>query len=72
MPYLSNTDLPPSVQSNLPPHAQDVYRAAFNKAYENQADNPIEEADAHNIAWAAVKRLYVKEGEEWVARGVLG
>ena len=72
MPYLSNADLPSSVQNNLPPHAQDIYRAAFNNAYENRADNPIEEADAHNIAWAAVERFYVKEGGEWVARGVPG
>ena len=72
MPYLSNADLPPSVRDNLPSHAQDIYRAAFNNAYENHAHNPIEEADAHNIAWAAVERSYVKEGGEWVRRGVPG
>lgn len=72
MPYLSNADLPPSLRNKLPPHAQDIYRTAFNNAYENHADNPIEEADAHNIAWAAVERFYVKEGGEWVARGVPG
>ena len=72
MPYLSNADLPPSVRDNLPSHAQDIYRAAFNNAYENHAHNPIEEADAHNIAWAAVERSYVKEGGEWVPRGVPG
>ena len=68
--YLSNADLPPSVRNNLPFRAQDIYRTAFNNAYDNHSDNPIEEADAHNIAWAAVERLYVKEGGEWVARGV--
>lgn len=72
MPYLSNADLPPNVQNHLPSHAQDIYRAAFNSAYENRADNPFEEADAHKIAWAAVERFYVKEGGEWVARGVPG
>jgi cation transport regulator len=72
MPYLSNADLPLSVRNNLPSHAQDIYRTAFNNAYENHAHNPIEEADAHNIAWAAVKRSYVKEGGEWVPRGVPG
>ncbi len=56
MPYLSNADLPPSVRNNLPSYAQDIYRTAFNNAYENYAHNPIEEADAHNIAWAAVER----------------
>ena len=72
MPYLSNVDLPPSVRNNLPSRAQDIYRAAFNNAYENHAHNPIEKADAHNIAWAAVEHSYVKEGGEWVRRGVLG
>ena len=70
MTYLSNADLPLSVRNNLPSPAQDIYRTAFNNAYENRADNPIEEADAHNIAWAAVERRYVKEGGEWVERGV--
>ena len=72
MPYLSNADLPPSVRNSLPSYAQDIYRTAFNNAYENCAHNPIEEADAHNIAWAAVERSYVKEGGEWVPRGVPG
>ena len=72
MPYLSNADLPPSVRNHLPSDAQDIYRAAFNSAYENHADNPFEEADVHKVAWAAVERFYVKEGGEWVARGVPG
>ena len=70
MTYRSNADLPASVRNNLPEVAQDVYRKAFNDAYANRADNPIEEADAHNIAWAAVERLYVKEGGQWIPRGV--
>jgi cation transport regulator len=70
MAYHSNADLPLSVRNNLPSAAQDIYRTAFNNAYENRADNPIEKADAHNIAWAAVERIYVKEGGEWVKRGV--
>ena len=72
MHYLSNADLPPSVRNYLPSRAQDIYLAAFNNAYENHARNPIEEADAHNIAWAAVERSYVNEGGEWVLRGVPG
>ncbi|MGD0433406.1 MAG: ChaB family protein, partial [Acetobacteraceae bacterium] len=30
MPYRMNEDLPPSVRDHLPPHAQDIYREAFN------------------------------------------
>ena len=32
MPYETNEDLPSSVARHLPPHAQDIYRAAFNNA----------------------------------------
>ena len=32
MPYRSNEDLPMPVQAHLPPHAQDIYREAFNHA----------------------------------------
>jgi cation transport regulator len=69
--YRSNADLPPSVR-DLPAEAQDIYRRTFNDAYGNRADNPIEEADAHNAAWEAVERAYVKQGGEWVLRGVPG
>ncbi len=67
MPYAANDDLPVSVQRHLPPHAQDIYREAFNHAY---ASHPGEEARAHRIAWAAVKRSYLKVGDSWVARSV--
>ena len=67
MPYATNDDLPVSVQRHLPPHAQDIYREAFNHAYASHAD---EEARAHRIAWAAVKRSYVKVGDSWVARSL--
>ena len=30
MPYASNDDLPPAVANHLPPHAQDIFREAFN------------------------------------------
>jgi cation transport regulator ChaB len=33
MPYRDNIDLPEAVRDHLPPHAQDVYRAAFNHAF---------------------------------------
>jgi len=40
MPYASNEDLPPSVRAHLPPHAQDIFRAAFNSAYDERRGNP--------------------------------
>ena len=68
MPYRSNDELPPSVRRHLPDHAQDIFRAAFNHAYEAHQDDPRREEAAHRIAWAAVKRSYVKVGERWVAK----
>lgn len=68
MPYRTNADLPPNVARHLPPHAQDIYREAFNHAFLARAGNPGREETAHRIAWAAVKRSYVKEGESWIAR----
>lgn len=63
MPYVTNTDLPPPVRNHLPPHAQDIYRAAFNNAFAEHAGDPRQEEAAHRIAWAAVKRSYVKLGD---------
>jgi cation transport regulator len=68
MPYRTNDDLPASVSAHLPAHAQDIYRAAFNHAYAAHRGDLRQEEAAHRIAWAAVKRGYVKYGERWVAR----
>jgi cation transport regulator len=68
MPYETNEDLPSSVARHLPPHAQDIYRAAFNNAWAEHAGDPRQEEAAHRIAWAAVKRVDVKIGDSWVAR----
>ncbi|OZI60717.1 ChaB family protein [Bordetella genomosp. 11] len=68
MPYATNADLPPPVRHALPGHGQDIYRAAFNHAYLAHAGDPRQEEAAHRIAWAAVKRAYVKVGDAWIAR----
>ncbi len=69
MPYRSNSNLPPSVRNHLPGHAQDIYREAFNHAYVAHADESDREERAHKIAWGAVKRSYVKQGDVWVPYG---
>ncbi len=66
MPYASNAELPPLVRSHLPWQAQDIFRAAFNHAFEAHRDDPRCEEIAFRVAWAAVKRSYVKEGDHWV------
>lgn len=68
MPYAVNQDLPLSVRHVLPPHAQDIYREAFNHAFEAHAKEPDRELRAHRIAWGAVKRRYVKDEAGWVER----
>ena len=74
MPYQHRQDLPQSVQAHLPKHAQEIYLAAFNHAwqeYQNpedrQGDDTLEEV-AHKVAWAAVKKKYKKSGDQWVAK----
>jgi cation transport regulator len=54
------------VQAHLPLHAQDIYREAFNHAFAAHVGDPKEAA--HRVAWAAVKRGYVKIGGSWIAR----
>ena len=70
MPYASIDELPLPVRAHLPPHAQEIYAGAFNGAWEEyQADGPaLREKTAHRVAWAAVKRKYVKVGDSWIAR----
>ena len=42
---------------HLPEHAQDIYREAFNHAYEAHAGELNQEKRAHMIAWGAVSGL---------------
>lgn len=39
MPYKSTKELPSGVKNVLPAHAQDIYKEAFNSAYD-QYDTP--------------------------------
>jgi cation transport regulator len=72
MPYQRVDDLPDSVKDNLPSHAQEIYKEAFNSAWE-QYDRPEErrgddsrEETAHKVAWAAVRKQYEKgEDGKW-------
>jgi len=67
MPYRSITELPDSVKDNLPQHAQDIYKEAFNSAYEEYASSDDGEIVAHKVAWSAVKNSYHKNDDgQWV------
>lgn len=69
MPYATLDDLPPAIQ-RLPWHAQEIFRAAFNAAWESYADRgpQAQEEIAHRVAWAAVKKRYRKIRDVWVAK----
>ena len=67
MPYQQIADLPEPVRHHLPEHAQEIYREAFNHAWAEYADPgkrrdlaSLEEV-THRVAWAAVKKQYVKD-----------
>ena len=70
MPYATNDDLPSALKRHLPFHAQDIFRASFNAAWERygSAEASRREEIAHRIAWAAVKKRYRKSGENWIKR----
>ena len=74
MPFPSRDDLPENVKDALRdvPHAQDIYKEAFNSAYEqykdpdSRKDDRTREETAHAVAWSAVKRVYEKgDDEKW-------
>ena len=66
MPYRVNADLPAGVRNHLRGEAQHIYRKALNHAYAAHVGEFDREKRAHMIAWAAVKRSYVKADDEWV------
>jgi cation transport regulator len=67
MPYNSTSDLPPKVKDHLPQHAQEIFRAAFNNAW-NEYDH--DEERAFRVAWAAVEDKYEKDDKtgQWKAK----
>jgi cation transport regulator len=74
MPYQSLSALPERVRKVLPRHAQEIYLAAFNNAWDEYSDpghrrgKASREEVAHKVAWAAVKQQYEKAGDTWQRR----
>jgi cation transport regulator len=65
MPYKQITQLPDNVKNNLPKHAQEIYKEAFNSAEEQYG----EESRAHRVAWSAVENKYEKNDKgNWVQK----
>jgi cation transport regulator len=75
MPYQNRADLPDSVKDNLPAHAQDIYKEAYNSAWNEYKDpddrrgDASREETAHRVAWGAVKHSYEKnDNGKWVKK----
>jgi cation transport regulator len=66
MPYDRITELPDAVREHLPKHAQEIYKEAFNSAWDEYKDAEDRRGDAsreevaHKVAWSAVKTKYEK------------
>jgi len=76
MPYDRITELPSSVKNHLPQHAQEIYKEAFNSAWDEYQDpkdrrgGATLEETAHRVAWSAVERVYEKnEAGQWAKKG---
>ena len=67
MAYETVKELPESVRNNLPKHAQEIYKEAYNSAWDQYKDpadrrgDASREETAHRVAWAAVKNDYEKD-----------
>lgn len=74
MPYQKLSELPDSVKDNLPKHGQEIYKEAYNNAWEQYADPDKRRGDAsreevsHKVAWSAVKNKYEHKGDRWVRK----
>lgn len=61
MPYSKISELPDSVSDHLPKHAQEIYKEAYNSAWDEYNH---EEQRAHKVAWAAVKNAGYEKGDD--------
>lgn len=75
MPYRNISELPDSVRDHVPKNAQEIYKGAFNSAWDEYADKNERRGDesreeaAHKVAWAAVKKKYEKGDDgDWHAK----
>jgi cation transport regulator len=67
MPYGNIDELPPGIRKILPPHARQIFLAAYNNAWEEYQDPGkrrgsagVEEV-ARKVAWTAVKKEFEKD-----------
>ncbi|MFN2136493.1 MAG: ChaB family protein [Candidatus Promineifilaceae bacterium] len=74
MPYSQISELPSSVRDNLPKHAQEIFKEAYNNAWdeyakpEDRRGDASREETANRVAWSAVKNDYQKKDGKWVKK----
>jgi cation transport regulator len=65
MPYKQIKQLPGRVKNNLPKHAQEIYKEAFNSAEEHYS----EEDRANRVAWSTVRQKHQEnQNGDWVSK----
>ena len=71
MPYEKISELPDAVRENLPQHGQEIYKEAYNNAWEEYKTPEKRRGDAsqeevsHRVAWSAVRNVYEKHNGQW-------
>jgi cation transport regulator len=71
MPYDTLEELPENVKNVLPKQAQEIYKEAYNSAWDHyddpqdRRDDQSREETAHKVAWSAVKEIYEKKDGKW-------
>ena len=75
MPYNTINDLPDNIRRILPKHAQEIYKEAFNHAWEEYAKpserkaNASRDETAYKVAWSSVEQKYLKNSQgNWVKK----
>jgi cation transport regulator len=74
MPYDKISELPERVKDNLPKEAQNIFKEAYNNAWDQYSDpekrrgNASQEEAANRVAWSAVKNKYEKKNGKWVKK----
>ena len=64
MPYKQITQLPDSVKNNLPKHAQEIYKEAFNSAEDQYGEEEKEETERKKREGSEQGQQHVSNTEE--------
>jgi cation transport regulator len=74
-PYKTRGELPDPVKEHLPAGAEEIYKEAFNNAWERFKDptklkyGGDRESASHRVAWFAVKKRYIKNPQgRWILK----